>query len=66
MYSYIIIRTNKYIYTFHISSVGEYVDCGNGVIERSGEGTHSFASGLVYKGTWSKDKMNGTGTIRDY
>ena len=40
---------------------GEYVDCGNGLIERSGEGTHTFANGLVYKGGWVKDKMNGTG-----
>ncbi len=43
--------------------VGEYVEFGNGVIERSGEGSHSFATGLVYTGTWSNDKMNGIGEM---
>ncbi len=51
---------------FAPSSVGEYVECGSGVIERSGEGSHSFATGLVYKGTWSNDKMNGIGMIFMY
>ncbi|XP_064402326.1 uncharacterized protein LOC135348086 isoform X1 [Halichondria panicea] len=55
--------TDSYIFPDGEKYVGEYVDYGNGVIERNGEGTHSFASGLVYKGTWSKDKMNGTGEL---
>ncbi|XP_064402327.1 MORN repeat-containing protein 2-like isoform X2 [Halichondria panicea] len=55
--------TDSYIFPDGEKYVGEYVDYGNGVIERNGEGTHSFSSGLVYKGTWSKDKMNGTGEL---
>ena len=39
------------------------MDCGNGVIERSGEGMHNFSNGLVYKGGWERDKMNGIGKL---
>ena len=40
---------------------GKFVKNTSGVIERCGEGKHTFASGMVYSGKWEKDKMNGKG-----
>jgi len=42
------------------SVVGECISRG-GVIERSGQGTHWFNSGLVYTGHWERDRMEGHG-----
>lgn len=43
------------------STEGEYISVSNGLIERSGTGTHHLVSGIVYSGQWAQDKMNGKG-----
>ncbi|XP_028676204.1 MORN repeat-containing protein 2-like [Erpetoichthys calabaricus] len=34
------------------------------IIMRSGQGTQTSASGIIYTGQWSNDKMNGTGRLQ--
>eukprot|EP00116_Pleurobrachia_bachei_P003998 sb/3464260/ len=41
---------------------GEYTSDGNGMC-RNGQGTHTYANGKVYTGTWRDDVMNGTGSL---
>ena len=41
--------------------MGEYIEKGPGQIVRSGQGTHTSASGMIYSGQWSNDILNGKG-----
>lgn len=43
--------------------MGEFVNQGQGKIERNGQGTHMFVSGMEYCGAWTKDKMCGKGKL---
>lgn len=43
---------------------GEYSHLEDGGIVRSGYGIHTTSDGLVYKGIWENDKMNGKGRRR--
>ena len=42
---------------------GEYSQNTDGTPERRGQGTHTTADGVVYRGNWSDDKMNGEGVM---
>ncbi|KAM6460986.1 MORN repeat-containing protein 2 isoform 2-T2 [Liasis olivaceus] len=35
----------------------------DGVLERNGYGVHTTADGIIYRGTWKNDKMNGLGRL---
>jgi hypothetical protein len=47
-----------------IFAEGEYCQLPGGVIERSGFGVHTTADGSVFRGTWSNDRLNGSGNIQ--
>jgi len=42
---------------------GECTQTDNGSIERTGQGCHTSAAGIVYEGSWSGDRMNGQGKL---
>ena len=51
--------TNVY-YAVDAFADGQYKQI-DGVILRSGQGEHIASNGIVYKGEWNHDKMNGNG-----
>ncbi|BFZ21258.1 hypothetical protein BsWGS_24297 [Bradybaena similaris] len=42
---------------------GECIIADGDSLERSGTGTHITATGIVYQGSWEKDRMNGKGKL---
>ncbi|KAK1171603.1 MORN repeat-containing protein 2 isoform X1 [Acipenser oxyrinchus oxyrinchus] len=42
---------------------GECQKSSDGVIMRSGSGIHTTPNGIIYKGQWYNDKMNGSGRL---
>lgn len=42
---------------------GECIQTENGSIERTGQGIHIGATGIIYQGSWEGDRMNGLGKL---
>ncbi|XP_028845918.1 MORN repeat-containing protein 2 isoform X2 [Denticeps clupeoides] len=59
--SYIFPNGDKYVPCMWTSE-GECCRTAEGVLMRHGVGKHTSGSGVIYKGEWKDDKMNGLGT----
>uniref|UniRef100_A0A8C5S472 MORN repeat containing 2 n=1 Tax=Laticauda laticaudata TaxID=8630 RepID=A0A8C5S472_LATLA len=42
---------------------GDCTRTPDGILERNGYGVHTTAGGIIYRGTWKNDKMNGLGRL---
>ncbi|KAF7658445.1 hypothetical protein LDENG_00012420 [Lucifuga dentata] len=56
--------TISYIFPNGDKYEGECSRSTSGVMMRSGSGTHTSASGIIYTGEWHEDKMHGRGTLQ--
>ncbi|XP_059263605.1 MORN repeat-containing protein 2 [Mustela nigripes] len=45
---------------------GDCTRTSSGIFERNGIGTHTTPNGIVYKGSWKDDKMNGFGRLEHF
>ena len=57
------LMTGDFIFPNEDHYSGQYFINADGVIQRHGVGKHSTADGLIYKGSFANDKMNGDGTM---
>ena len=53
----------KFLLYIHYLKDGEYCQLDDGTIERNGYGEHITNSGMILKGEWKHDKMNGKGLL---
>ncbi|XP_023411067.2 MORN repeat-containing protein 2 [Loxodonta africana] len=45
---------------------GDCTRTPSGIFERNGEGIHTTPDGIIYKGSWKDDKMNGFGRLEHF
>ena len=57
------IKTTGLDFNLHNFLDGEYCQSSDGGLERNGSGVHTTKEGVIYRGQWKADKMNGVGRL---